>query len=336
MLAIMAIAAAGCAGPPMATKKADYDETFYVCMLSTRKHRLSGVNPVVGLFVTKDAGRTWRHTGWEQGKAFAAVTPSGGQGDTIFVAAGNGVMRTTDGGTHWRITTGWEVTEVQDVALSANRKSDVFAATPYGIYRSRDFGSTWSHIAENLPEPYVSSIRVDRTNPDKILAGAEAGLYISTDGGDSWEASTLPDPIRSVRQSPANPSVWAAALQDRGVAVSEDGGATWRFGADLDGRTIYEVEFDPMHPERLLAGGWKTGLLESSDLGSHWTKLGEELDTEDIHGIAMSRIRDGLVLVGSMSNGVFVSNDGGLHWSASAPEIFDEGQIWDVYVGGEQ
>lgn len=333
---VMGTVLAACAGPHMATNKVDHDETFYVCMLGTRKHRLSGVNPVVGLFYTKDGGQTWQHTGWEQGKAFAAVTPPGGQGDTIFVAAGNGVMRTTDGGAKWRITTSWEVTEVQDVAVSARRTTDVFAATPYGIYRSRDFGTTWSHIAAELPEPFVSSIRVDRDDPDRVLAGAEAGLYISPDGGDTWVGSGLEYPIRSVRQSPDNPQIWAAALQNHGVAISHDGGTTWRTAEVLDGRTIYEVEFDPMNPERLLAGGWKTGLLESLDLGRHWGKLDENLDSEDIHGIAISRTKEGLIIVGSMSNGVFVSTDGGIHWTASAPDIFDEGQVWDVYVGGEQ
>lgn len=333
---IMGVILAACAAPHMATNTVGNDETFYVCMLGTRKHRLSGVNPEVGLFYTNDAGATWQHTGWEQGKAFAAVTPAGGQGDTIFVAAGNGVMRTTDGGVHWRITTGWEVTEVQDVGLSAKRRADVFAATPYGIYRSRDFGATWTHIADELPEPYVSSIRVDREDPDKVLAGAEAGLYISSDAGDTWSRSSLTYPIRSVRQSPVSPQIWAAALQDHGVAISEDGGATWRTSEDLDGRTVYEVEFDPMRPDRLLAGGWKTGPLESQDLGRHWKRLSDDPEVEDVHGIAISRVQDGLVIVGSMSNGVFVSTDGGSSWTASAPDIFDEGQIWDVFVGGEQ
>ena len=311
-------------------------ETFYVSMLGTRKHRLSGVNPTVGLFYTRDGGSTWQHTGWEQGKAFAAVTPHGGRGDTIFIAAGNGVMITKDGGAEWRIATGWEVTEVQDVALSKGRASDVFAATPYGIYRSTDFGESWEHVADSLEQPFVASIRVDSTDPDRVLAGTEGGLYLSEDGGDTWQAGELRHPVRSIRQSPLEPRVWAASLQDHGVAISYDRGQTWAAAPGLEGRTVYEVEFHPIDPQRLLAGGWKTGILESRDEGRHWRRIDVDLPGEDVHGIAFSRTIDGLVMAGTMSDGVLISLDGGIHWMPAAPDTFGQGQIWDVYVEGEQ
>ncbi|HLE56486.1 MAG TPA: hypothetical protein VJB15_05330 [Rhodothermia bacterium] len=311
-------------------------ETFYVSMLGTRMHRLSGVNPTVGLFYTRDGGNTWQHTGWEQGKAFAAVTPHGGRGDTIFIAAGNGVMITKDGGAEWRIATGWDVTEVQDVAVSKGRRSDLFAATPYGIYRSTDFGGSWERVADSLAQPFVASIRVDRNDPDRILAGTEGGLYASSDSGDTWQPGELRQPVRSVRQSPLEPYVWAAALQDQGVAISYDRGATWANAGGLAGKTIYEVEFDPINPQRLLAGGWKTGILESMDEGAHWKRIDDDLPAEDVHGIAFSRGTDGLVIAGTMNDGVFISRDGGIHWTPADPEIFAQGQIWDVYVEGEQ
>jgi len=313
---------------------AQTQETLYVSMLGTRKHRLSGVNPVVGLFLSTDGGVSWTHTGWEQGKVFAAVTPHGSAGDTIFVAAGNGVMRTTDGGQHWRIVTGWEVTEVQDVALSPGMAT-VFAATPYGIFRSQDFGDSWEKLDTQFHEPFVSSIRVDRSDPNVVLAGAEAGLYRSEDGGDTWEPTRLQQPIRSVRQHPHHRMKWAAALQDLGVAMSIDGGQTWRLSGDLEGKTVYEVEFDSYDDHRLLAGGWKTGLLESLDSGVSWARIDEGLPSEDIHGIGVSVATPGLVIVGTMDQGVFRSEDGGHTWAPADTTIFEAGQVWDVYVGGE-
>ncbi len=313
---------------------AQSDETVYVSMLGTRKHRLSGVNPVVGLFLSADDGVSWTHTGWEQGKAFAAVTPYGGAGDTIFMAAGNGVMRTTDGGLHWRIVTGWEVTEVQDVGLAPG-SSTVFAATPYGVFRSKDFGDTWDKIETRFDQPFVSSIRVDRSDAGVVLAGSEAGLYRSDDGGDTWRATRLRQPVRSVRQHPHHRMKWAAALQDLGVAMSIDGGETWRLSGDLKGKTVYEVEFDPFDDQRLLAGGWKTGLLESTDGGASWVRIDSGLGSEDIHGIGVSRETPGLVIVGTMDQGVFRSQDGGQTWAPADTTIFEAGQVWDVYVGGE-
>jgi photosystem II stability/assembly factor-like uncharacterized protein len=291
------------------------EERIYVAMLSTRKHRLSGKNPMVGVFYTTDFGQSWSHTGWRQGKAFAVYQPENSCGDTLWVAAGNGVHRTTDGGKTWRITTGWEVTEVQDVWSDPDYPSELWAATPYGVWRSSDFGESW----DKLRSGFASSVRGG-------MVGTEKGLWGTQD-------RPITKPVRSLRQSPHDEQTWLVALQNGGVRVSTDGAETFSPGSPAD-QTIYEAEFHPSDPNVIYAGGWGTGLLVSRDLGKTWEKV-ESLDVPNIHGIAISRSDPSVIIVGSMDNGVFVSTDAGDTWVASAPEIFDQGQIWDVHVRGE-
>ena len=302
------------------------DETIYVAMLGTRKHRLSGENPTVGVFYTRDFGETWQHTGWKQGKAFSVYVPENSCGDTLWVAAGNGVMRSTDGGQSWRITTGWEVTEVQDVVADPAGSGRVVVATPYAVYTSPDMGETWSSSRPG----FGSSVRFDRTNSSVILLGSEDGLVASRNG--VWEETQIEAPIRSVRQSPHDPDVWVAALQGGGVMVRKPGGGGWT-PSDLDA-TIYEVEFHPVDEQTLYAGGWNTGLLVSNDLGGTWNRV-ETLQADNIHGIAISRRNPDVIIVGSMDDGVFVTRDAGRTWIPAAPELFDEGQVWDVHIRGE-
>ena len=294
----------------------DADETIYVAMLSTRKHRLSGENPTVGLFYTTDLGQTWTHTGWKQGKAFSVWAPPAACGETLWLAAGNGVMRTTDGGQSWRITTGWEVTEVQDVWSPADNPDEIWAATPYGAYKSMDFGASWEHLGGG----FGSVVR-------GRMVGTEDGLVVDGRLGDVRE------PVRSIRQSPHDPSTWLVALQNGGVRISTDGAQSFAEGSPVE-TTIYEAEFHPTKPNTILAGGWQTGLLRSDDLGRTWTRV-DALQTENIHGIAVSRSDPNTILAGSMDDGLFVSRDGGGSWSPAAPEIFDQGQIWDVHIPGE-
>lgn len=331
-----------CAGPRASVQQVEVahamDETLYAVVLSTRKHQLSGQNPTVGLFRSRDLGATWKHTGWPQGRAFAVMAAPGGRGDTVFLAAGNGLMRTTDGGGSWRITTDWQMTEVQDVAVNPNRPAQVLAATPYGVFRSDELGEGWAEASGGLDARFVSSVRFDRTSARRAFAGTESGLYVSDDGGERWTPTELREPVRSVRQSPSHADRWVAALQDRGVALSEDGGRTWRFGGGaVDGRTLYASEFHPSDPDVLYAGGWETGVLRSDDFGRSWQPFTRGLTdlALNVHALAISRTTPDVVFAGTMGGGLYRSSDGGVTWEPVEPDIFDLAQVWDLYVEGE-
>lgn len=310
-------------------------ERVYSALLSTRVHRLSGVNPVVGAFDSRDGGETWSHSGWPQGRHFAIVTEPGTCGVIRYVAAGNGLFRTTDDGRTWRITTDWQQTEIQDVAVNTMKPSEILAATPYGMYRSNDRGDNWIEASVGLNQRFTSSIRFDRINERVAIAGTESGVYISEDGGSSWKLTNLDKPIRSVRQSPDNPGIWVAGIQHYGAAVSRDFGRTWQLSEGLNGKTMYEIEFG-VNEEELWAGGWEVGIWYSPDLGRTWEHRSEGITYPYIHGIAVSRTMPGTLWAGSMGGGLFRSDDHGKTWRASNPAFFDAGQIWDLFIDTEQ
>ncbi len=310
-------------------------ERVYAALLSTRIHRLSGQNPVVGVFDSRDGGKSWNHSGWPQGRHFAIVTEPGTCGVIRYVAAGNGLFRTTDDGRTWRITTDWRQTEIQDIAVNTMKPSTILSATPYGIYRSTDRGDNWVEASSGLQQRFTSSIRFDRTNERVVLAGTESGVFISEDGGTTWKSTNLDKPVRSVRQSPDNPGIWVAGLQHNGAAISRDFGRTWQLSAGLDGKTIYKIEFG-IKAEELWAGGWEVGVWYSPDLGRTWEHRSVGIAFPSIHGIAVSRTLPGTVWAGSMGGGLFRSDDHGKSWRASNPDLFDAGQIWDLYIETEQ
>lgn len=323
---------AACASvPPTAPEAAPAcADAVYAAVLSTRKHQLSGENPVVGVFRSADGGATWTHHGWRQGRTFAVMAPRGGCGDTLVTASGNGVLQTTDG-RFWRIATGWQITEVQDVTIDPWAPRRLFAATPYGLFRSDDAGDTWRDVSSGLASRFVGSVRVDRAQAARVWAGTEAGLFVSDDGGHAWQPTAVTSPVRSVRQSPHDARHLVVGLEAQGVAVSRDGGATW---AQAEGprATIYEAEYDPMQPDVLYAGGWQTGVLRSADGGRTWASWG--LDGESVHSLAV--LRTGAVLAGTMGNGLFARRGAQAAWQPVAPEVFEAGQVWDLYVEGEQ
>ena len=66
---------------------------------------------------------------------------------------------------------------------------------PY-IFRTHDFGKTWTKVVNGIrPNDYVHAVREDPTRKGLLYAGAQHGIYISYDDGDSWQnfSLNLPD-----------------------------------------------------------------------------------------------------------------------------------------------
>ncbi len=58
---------------------------------------------------------------------------------------------------------------------------------PY-VYKTTDFGERWTRIDDGLPsDDFCRVIREDPNRPDLLYLGTELGLFLSIDGGDSWQ-----------------------------------------------------------------------------------------------------------------------------------------------------
>jgi photosystem II stability/assembly factor-like uncharacterized protein len=70
------------------------------------------------------------------------------------------------------------------ITIDRHRNDDY---KPY-IFKSTDGGEHWQPIAHNLPaDGSVYVVREDRKNKNLLFVGTEFGLYISLNGGESWE-----------------------------------------------------------------------------------------------------------------------------------------------------
>jgi hypothetical protein len=70
------------------------------------------------------------------------------------------------------------------VAVDGHRSNDL---KPY-LYATRDFGRTWTNIAGNLPSyGNIQVVAEDPKNPNLLFVGTEFGLFVSLDGGASWQ-----------------------------------------------------------------------------------------------------------------------------------------------------
>ena len=70
------------------------------------------------------------------------------------------------------------------VTLNGYRDDDIRSY----VYRTDDLGKHFKSISDGLPAEAVNVIREDPLVADILYVGTDRGVYVSTDGGDSWNA----------------------------------------------------------------------------------------------------------------------------------------------------
>jgi photosystem II stability/assembly factor-like uncharacterized protein len=160
------------------------------------------------------------------------------------------------------------------------------------LYRSEDGGRNWKLLGRGLPGRQVAALAVSPNYAEDaaLLAalsswsGLGAGLFRSTDGGDTWRPSTrgLTDlQVTHVVNSPTfsrDETIFLTAA-DAGLFRSTDGGESWlgladRYAEDVYDRDLGQLAVSPAYADDRLVIIAKDRLLRSDDGGDSWTDTG--------------------------------------------------------------
>jgi len=105
------------------------------------------------------------------------------------------------------------------VYLTQNGKRDD-DFTPY-VWKSEDYGQTWTSIAAGIPYGPVNVIREDPVNQDILYAGTDGGVFVTKDGGKTWNVLGGNLPMTYVHDLIIHPrdNIIVIATHGRGVWV---------------------------------------------------------------------------------------------------------------------
>ena len=162
-----------------------------------------------------------------------------------------------------------------------------------GVFASLDGGRTWQprsaglphRVVHPFPQPpeyrFITSLGVDPRDPLRVAATTARGLYLSEDGGVSWQALPIAEPIRpnayftSVAPSPHHPDALLLGTSFHGVYETTDRGASWQHLSSairfLTHDALYYEEvaalsYDPAVPDAIaLLAGFDDGVFYNPD-----------------------------------------------------------------------
>lgn len=231
-----------------------------------------------GLLVTRSSGHLWEDSsfGLGSGTVLAVATaPDWSRREMMFAATIDGVFISLNGGRAWReteLTLEDDAVDVLVISPDFERDHTLFAGTENGsLYRSQDSGRTWDLVTESISEGPINCLWLDPdyTNTHRLLAGVSSSIFLSVDSGESWKM--VSESQGAILALAGSDKLVIAGVQDDGVLVSYDGGATWSSTANsLAARGFSKLI---ARSDFLFVLGPQEGISYSEDGGHSWSKL---------------------------------------------------------------
>ena len=326
-----------------------------------------------GVWKSNDYGRTWNPIFDRQNtQSIGAIAVAPSDPNRVYVASGeglhrpdlsvgNGIYRSDDAGKTWKHLGLRDGQQIPALAVDPRDPNRLFAAVlghPYGpntergIFRSTDGGDTWTkvlykdqntggydvEIDSAQPDVVYATLWQERLGPsedDNVFAGANGGIFKSTDGGDHWQKLTkgLPDNLvqANVAIAASQPNrLYATIATTEPTAYQTDKGVGF-FRSDDSGETWTRITTDP-RPAMKIGGGdlpmprvdpkdadivYSTSIVtvRSTDGGKTWQSIRGAPGGDDYQNLWINPNNPGIMLLVS-DQGALVTVNNGETWSS--------------------
>jgi photosystem II stability/assembly factor-like uncharacterized protein len=334
---------------------------------------LTSGGPGSGLYVSRDGGDTWKQLGPRKkgegesdgpgkglpdaiwGKIGVAVAPSDGRRVYALIEAEKGgLYRSDDGGDTWRLASGDRTLRQRAwyySTLTVDAKNpDRVWCPQVALLKSIDGGTTFRPVRGSGHGDH-HDFWIDPHNPQRMIGGSDGGVYLSTDGGESWYSPHLPiSQFYHVAADNQTPYFVSGAMQDLGTAAGPSNSLSGTGISLHDWHSVGGGESgftapDRAHPGDVYAGNYGGQLTryehktrQSHSVGVYPVtavgKSGEELRHrfQWTSPILVSPHHPKIVY--HASEVLFRTTDGGKHWEPISPDLTRNDKNKQKWAGG--
>lgn len=316
-----------------------------------------------GLYKSTDEGANWTKVGLDSSEHISRVAIDPNNSDVVYVAVpgplwsdspNRGLYKTTDGGQTWnKILFIDNKTGCAEILVDPSNSQIIYASTwefrrkPYAfssggkgsaVYKSTDGGTTWKKLTKGLPTGEFGRVAMalapsDPKNLFAIVEAKQTSLFLSTDGGESWQeqgsnnnVAGRPFYFSVIAVDPTNAKrVYRPAWS---LSISDDGGRSFTEASFAGGwvhSDHHALWINPNNTSHMYLGT-DGGVYMSLDKGNNWIFL-NNIPVSMAYHVTYDDATPYNVYVGLQDNGSWMApseNVGGI-----------ENGVWKNIGGGD-
>jgi uncharacterized repeat protein (TIGR01451 family) len=254
------------------------------------------------VFRSTDGGTTFTFARFSTGSPYS-VGPRiavAAKGSAVYASFGGSVYRSADHGVTWVLQ--GSVPGVADAGyliglqVDVNNADIVYASCFGGLFKSVDGGATWQNLYTSVSADGGWVVfSVDPSNAANIWIGTTSATRFTTNGGTTWQDSSVKGDITSIQIHNKNSQVVFATLRNGTVYQTNDGGVNWATRPNPFGTGdswISRLLLDPNDVNRVYLYG-PGHIYVSNDAGVNWQVADNGISgtsPEDFHVTQAGRI----------------------------------------------
>jgi len=255
-------------------------DTFYHCAQLVLRTRDKGLNweeisPDLTRNMDDKQGKgggpyTNEAVGAENYGTIAHIMESPHEKGVLWTGSDDGLVHLTrNGGETWENVTPKGLNEclVNAIEVSPHDPATAYIATTRykfndytpALYKTTDYGKSWTNISAGIPYgSFTRVVREDVSRKNLLYAGTEKGVFISWNGGTSWESLQLNLPVTPITDLKVHQGDLIIATSGRSFWILDDLNALGQYKTQNGDLKITE-------PEDAYNGLWYSQLNSNSE-----------------------------------------------------------------------
>ncbi len=214
--------------------------------------------------------------------------------DIIYVgAASGGVWKTLNHGQTWtHLTEELPLLGVAEIVVNPEDPDIVYLASgdrdasdtySLGVLKSEDGGLTWNEtgLSYEVGEfGMINGLQMSSEDTDLLVTATNAGIYRTTNGGDSWTLEMAGTNFKEIDAHPTDGDIFLACRTSEGIYRSTNGGDSWTEltnGLPGDGFSRITLDYSEADPDVIYAlyssGSTFYAVYKSEDGGDSWEQM---------------------------------------------------------------
>ena len=274
---------------------------------------------MTGAFRSTDFGTTWTAVGENLPHVPVSVAlPRTESVPTIFLyGEGLGVVASADSARSWSPAQRGLGGSMVSHILSDRTGDRIYASTGSTVLRHERASGSWVPAGSGLTGGRIEAFAFDPDSAAGMYAATPAGVYRTSDAGESWHAVPRRLSVAPVFLD-THPTIGTRifASGEQGLFVSTDRGNSWGQVKPLGNRfSVRSLTFAPTNAG-IIFGAGTTGVIGTTDGGINWTPTRFGLGGDETIAVTFGTPDGQTCYVWTTRGEAFKSINRGLEWAA--------------------